>query len=99
MTRRVEVPPHVADVIRQLPPDLKSAVRATLRELARDPTLGDPLGGELEGLRKVRVRRYRIVYALDRRSRALQLFAVGHRRDVYEGIAARRRHGRKDIED
>jgi len=43
---------------------------------------------ELEGLWKYRVRRFRIVYAIDRRNRVLRVFAVGHRRTIYEVVAA-----------
>lgn len=90
MAWRLAVPPHVAEVVRHLPPDVKHAVKAALRGLAREPELGELLQGDLEGLRKFRVRRYRIVYALDRRRRVIQIFAVGHRRGVYEEAAAAR---------
>jgi mRNA interferase RelE/StbE len=43
---------------------------------------------ELEGLWKYRVRRFRIIYAIDRGNRILRIFAVGHRRTVYEMVAA-----------
>jgi mRNA-degrading endonuclease RelE of RelBE toxin-antitoxin system len=36
---------------------------------------------------KYRVKRYRIVYHADRARRALRIFAVGHRRAVYEELA------------
>ena len=38
-----------------------------------------------------RVRRFRIVYAADRRMRVTRLIAVGHRREVYEELSARLR--------
>jgi prevent-host-death family protein len=63
---RVEIPPHVAEVIRHLPPELKREVRAALRAIATDPATGEPLRKELDGLWKFRVRRYRLVYAVDR---------------------------------
>jgi mRNA interferase RelE/StbE len=43
---------------------------------------------ELEGLWKYRVRRFRIVYSVERGKRVLRVFAVGHRRTVYEIVAA-----------
>ena len=85
-----EIPPHVAAVVRQLPPDLKRGVRAALRALSEDPGLGEPLRGELEGLWKYRVRRFRIVYAVDRRRGRLRIMAIGHRRAVYEELAGSR---------
>lgn len=50
--------------------------------------MGEPLMRELEGLWKYRVRRFRIIYAIDRGNRILRIFAVGHRRTVYEMVAA-----------
>lgn len=85
---RLDIPPHVADIIRHLPPDLKRAVKGSLQALGRDPSLGEPLLRELEGLWKYRVRRFRIVYSVDRAHRVVRVFAVGHRRTVYETVAA-----------
>jgi len=48
---------------------------------------GEPLQRELEGLVKYRVKRYRIVYALDRKRKIIRILAVGHRRAVYEELA------------
>jgi mRNA interferase RelE/StbE len=84
---RAALPPRVADRIRQLPPQVKRAVRAAVRELATNPQAGEPLHGELEGLLKYRVRRYRIVYRILRTSRILRILAVGERRNVYEEVA------------
>jgi len=84
---RPDIPPHVAEVIRHLPPDLKRSVKAALRALSADPDTGDPLVRELEGFWKYRVRRFRIVYAIDRQRRVLRIMAVGHRRRVYEEVA------------
>jgi mRNA interferase RelE/StbE len=85
-----ELPTHVAELVRQLPPDLKRGVRAALRALSEDPGLGEPLRGDLEGLWKYRVRRFRIVYRVDRRRGRLQIMAIGHRRAVYEELAGLR---------
>jgi mRNA-degrading endonuclease RelE of RelBE toxin-antitoxin system len=34
------------------------------------------------------VRRFRIVYSVDRANRVVMVFAVGHRRTIYETVAA-----------
>ncbi len=72
---RIDLPPHVAQVIRHLPPEVKRGVKAALRAVAADPATGGQLRGDLEGLWKFRVRRYRIVYAVDRRERVIRVFA------------------------
>ena len=84
---RPDIPPHVAEVIRHLAPDIKRSVKQALRALCSDPFSGEPLLRELAGLRKYRVRRFRIVYEIDREKRLLRIFAVGHRRGVYEQVA------------
>ena len=85
---RLDIPPHVAEIIRHLPPELKRPIKSSLEALSRNRALGEPLMRELEGLWKYRVRRFRIVYAIDRGNRVLRIFAVGHRRSVYEMVAA-----------
>jgi len=88
---RPDIPPHVAEIIRHLAPDLKRSIKQAVRALCLDPFSGDPLLRELEGLWKFKVRRFRIVYAVDRRKHVMRIFAVGHRREVYEVLGAQRR--------
>ena len=83
---RPDIPPHVAEVICSLHPDLKGSIKSAVRAIAADPECGEPLKRELKGLRKYRVRRFRIVYAVDQKSRTIRLMAVGHRRYVYEEL-------------
>ena len=91
---RPDIPPHVAEVIRSLHPDLKRSIKSAIRAIAADPECGDLLQRELDGLRKYRVRRFRIVYAVDQKSRVIRLMAVGSRRYVYEELTQRfRRKG------
>lgn len=91
---RPDIPPHVGEVIRHLPPDLKRSVKQALRALSSDPFSGEPLLRELAGLRKYRVRRFRIVYAIDREHRTVRIVAVGHRQEIYEKIAERIRRAK-----
>ena len=88
---RPDIPSHVAAVMRPLHPDLKRSIKAAVRAIAADPESGVPLLRELDGLWKYRVRRLRIVYAIDRKARVIRVLAVGHRRDVYEELSARLR--------
>lgn len=47
---RPDIPPHIAEVIRHLPPDVKRSVKQALRALRLDPFSGEPLLRELERL-------------------------------------------------
>jgi mRNA interferase RelE/StbE len=91
---RPEIGSEVSEVIRHLPPDVKRALRAAIRALAVNPAAGEPLHAELEGRFKYRVRRYRIIYRVDRAARILRIVAVGHRRSIYEDLAARNEDGK-----
>jgi mRNA interferase RelE/StbE len=88
---RPDIPPHVAEVIRHLPPDIKRSVKQALRSLSADLLSGVPLMRELSGLWKYKVRRFRIIYELDRKARIIRIYAAGHRREVYEKLAAQMR--------
>lgn len=92
---RPDIPPHLAGMIRTLHPDLKRSIKSALRAIAADPECGEPLQRELNGLRKYRVRRFRIVYAVDQKKQLIRLMAIGHRRYVYEELTEQlRRKGR-----
>ena len=86
---RPDIPPHVAEIVRHLPPDVKRSVKQALRSLSADPFSGTPLIRELSGMWKFKVRRFRIIYELDRKARIIRIYAIGHRREVYEELADR----------
>lgn len=89
----LDIPPHVAEVLRHLPPDVKRPVKAALRAIAADPSIGAPLERALEGLWRFRVRRFRIVYTVDRSRRTIRVMAVAHRRHIYDDLAQIVRRG------
>ena len=72
-----DIPPHVAEVIRSLPPEIMSRGKGAIRAICIDPGVGERLQRELTGLWKYRVRRYRIVCLVDRSGKTLRPFAVG----------------------
>ena len=88
---RPDIPPHVAEIVRHLPPDVKRSIKQALRALSADPFSGTPLIRELSGLWRFKVRRFRIIYQFDRKARIIRIFAISHRREVYEEMADRLR--------
>jgi mRNA interferase RelE/StbE len=82
----LDIPPHVAAVLRHLPPDVKRPVTAALRAIGANPSIGARLQRDLNGLWRFRVRRFRIVYAVDRPRRVVRVMAVAHRRHVYDDL-------------
>jgi len=51
--------------------------------LAKDPHVGTLLKGELDGLRRVRVGAYRVVFEVRNRELLVLVVRVGHRSSVY----------------
>ena len=92
---RPDIPPHVAQLIRHRPPELKRSVKQAVRSLSSNPFSGESLLRELTGLWKYRVRRFRLIYEVDRKDRLIRIFAIGHRREVYEELADRLREARR----
>jgi mRNA interferase RelE/StbE len=92
---RPDIPSHIVQIIRHLPPELKRDIKQALRSLSADPFCGTPLIGELSGLWRIKVRRFRIVYAPDRKGRLVRIFAIAHRREVYERTAELLRRDQK----
>ena len=82
--RKLYVPHGVADLVRGLHPQLKKKIKAGLRLIVEEPDAGKPLRAELEGLRSLRVGRFRIVYRLATRSRNIEILAIGPRERIYE---------------
>lgn len=87
MKYRAAIPPLVAERIRHLPPDVKRYIREALREICSDPRCGVPLKRELQGYFKYAMRRYRIVFRVDRAAGTVYVLAAGHRRSIYEDVA------------
>lgn len=92
---RLIIPPHVAKIARYLPPDLKRSVKQALRSVSADPFADVPLIGELTGLWRIRIRRFRIIYEPDRKALVIRIFALGRRREVYEAVAEQLRYERE----
>ena len=86
---RTDIPFHIAAVMRSMNPELKRFVRAALDSIAANPESGESLQAELGKYRKYRVRRFRIVYEIDRTARIVRIISIGHRREVYDELAAR----------
>src|SRR5512144_1358762 len=75
---------EAARLISKLPPEIKRLVRATIETLPDKPQIGTELTGELDGYYCSRIRRYRIIYRSDEEKSCIDVYHVGHRRDVYE---------------
>lgn len=87
MKWRVFLTPKVQEVLRTLPPETKTYLRASLEEIAKDPSIGKFLKDNLAGFRSFRAGRFRIVYKVDRQAITVLVIGIGHRRDIYEQVS------------
>jgi mRNA interferase RelE/StbE len=70
--------------IRNLPPQIKPAIKSRIEEIADNPLMGKLLERELSGYLSLRVHRYRIIYRVNESDRVIEVHFVGRRRDIYE---------------
>ena len=77
---------EAARLISKLPPEIKRFVRATIETLLDKPQIGTELTGELDGYYSYRIRRYRVIYRVNEEESCIDVYHVGHRRDVYETL-------------
>ena len=86
MTYRLRYLPRVLKDIKRLDPTVREAVKKALEKIAADPSSGKPLLYSLKGCHSFRTNTYRIIYKVRRKELIVLVVAVGHRREVYEGL-------------
>ena len=72
------------DLIRKIHPDLKTIIRSQLKELVENPYSGKRLEKELSGYFSLRAKRFRILYKIQDKNQTIEIYYVGHRKDVYQ---------------
>ena len=80
----VRVPAPLVAMVRTLHPDLKRKVKASFATISLTPRAGKSLRDELEGLRTLRVSRFRIIYRILHEERTVEIVAIGPRENIYE---------------
>jgi mRNA interferase RelE/StbE len=73
--------------IRSLPPEIKRGIRQTLEGLQENPYLGKPLRRELTGFWSLPFKHHRIIYRPLEGGKKLQIYSVGHRKEIYQEFA------------
>lgn len=84
MSFQVKITSYASDAGKKLPPETRKAAKSALKILAADPYIGKQLQADLSGFWTFRFQRYRIVYQIDTQMKMLVVWAIGHRRDIYE---------------
>lgn len=66
-----------------LPRDAQRRVVAAVEGLRGEPLKGEQLAAEWKGMRRLRVGRYRVIYAFNGSEFLILVLRVGHRSEVY----------------
>ncbi len=66
-----------------LPRDAQERIVEAVEGLRGDPFKGEQLAAEWKGLRRLRVGRYRVIYAFDGKQFLILVVRVGHRKEIY----------------
>ncbi|MEA3386757.1 MAG: type II toxin-antitoxin system RelE/ParE family toxin [Thermodesulfobacteriota bacterium] len=86
MTYQVKITPFANRASKKFSPEVKKAAKAALKELAKNPYLGKELQAELSSFWSYKFLRYRIIFKTDTQEKTVIVWAVGHRRDIYEAF-------------
>ena len=70
--------------IKKLHPHLKPIIKSKIEQVKDEPYSGKFLEKELSGYLSLRAKRYRIIYKVLEDEKVLQIYYVGHRKDIYE---------------
>jgi|AMQJ01.1.fsa_nt_gi mRNA interferase RelE/StbE len=84
MVYQIYVTAHAAEGAKKLHPDIRKDIKAELKTLIEKPYKGKPLQQELQGFYSLRVSRYRAIYTVRTDLKIVEVWAIGHRKDIYE---------------
>jgi len=76
--------PEITRIIAKLHPENKKLIKQALVELRKNPYAGTDLQEELYGFKSFKLKRFRVLYDIYEEENIIQIFHIGHRKDVYE---------------
>lgn len=85
---RVKLTPSASTMFSNLNPETRKQLKSILKELYKDPYLGKKLQNELIGFRSLKMKRYRAIYQIDTQKKMVVIYAIGHRRSIYEIVTS-----------
>ena len=70
--------------VKKLHPYLKPILKAKIEFISANPYTGKLLEKELSGYLSFRAKRYRIIYKVEEDTKTIEIYYIGHRKDIYE---------------
>jgi mRNA interferase RelE/StbE len=86
MNFKIRFTPEAAELFSKLHPENKKLIKAAFYELIQNPYSGNDLQEELHGFKSYRSKRYRILYRVNEEDYFIEIYYIGHRKDVYEAF-------------
>ena len=80
----VKLSNQAAEFLDELQDKFRRQVEHALAALAREPTCGKPLKGELKGYWSLRSGNFRIIYTIRRKEVVVEVLRIHDRKEVYE---------------
>ena len=81
---KIRLTPEAAKILSKLHPENKKLIKSALKQISQSPYSGTELQEELSGFRSFKPKRYRILYKPNEEEQTVEIYYIGHRRDVYE---------------
>ena len=81
---RIRLTPEAARLLSKLHPESKKLIKSALQESRQAPYSGHDLQEELSGFKSYRSKRYRILYRVNEEEQVIEVYYIGHRKDIYE---------------
>ena len=84
MNFKIRFTPEAAGLFSKLHPENKKHIKEAIQEIRKNPYAGHDLQEELIGFNSYKSQRYRILYKLNEPENFIEIYYIGHRKDVYE---------------
>jgi len=81
---KIRITPEAAGLFSKLHPENKKLIKFALNELRQTPYSGHDLQEELSGFKSYSSKRYRILYKVNDEEQIIEVYYIGHRKDIYE---------------
>ena len=81
---KIRFTPEASRLLSKFHPESKMLIKQALNDIRQNPYIGSDLQEELYGFKSFKIKRYRIICNINENKNFVQIFYVGHRRDIYE---------------
>lgn len=69
--------------LKKLDKSIQKKILNKIKQLKQNPFIGKPLVGNLSGLWRLRIDKYRIIYQINKNELIIFILEVGHRKNIY----------------